>query len=141
MRLRVEKKARPHCAAMRPGLQGPKMKLRRRYGLSQFGALRAGIAIFCALFFIASTFAHVALHASQPLSTVVGEMSVPSDDHGSGPIDGAIDATHCHGCAAVSTPELVVLAELSVRSSTTRLGRIEIATLSPRVFDPPPPKS
>ena len=29
------------------------MKLRRRYGWSQFGALRAGIAIFCALFFIA----------------------------------------------------------------------------------------
>jgi len=117
------------------------MKLRRRYGGSQFGALRAGIAIFCALFFIASTFAHVALHASQPLSIVVGQMSVPGDDHGSGPIEGAIDATHCHGCSAVSTPEFVVLTELSTRSSVTKLGRIEIATLSPRVFDPPPPKS
>jgi hypothetical protein len=117
------------------------MKLRRQYGGSQFGSLRAGIAIFCALFFIASTFAHVALHASQPLSTVVGEMSAPGDDHGSAPIDGAIDATHCHGCAAVSTPELVVLAELSARSSVTKLGRTEIAVLSPRVFDPPPPKS
>ena len=117
------------------------MKLRRRYGQSQFGVLRSGIAMFCALFFIASTFAHVALHASQPLSTVVGQMSVPDDDHGGGPIDGAIDATHCHGCAAVSTPEFVVLAELSARSAVTRLVRTEMAVLSPRVFDPPPPKS
>lgn len=116
------------------------MKLGRRYGVSQFGALRAGIAVFCALFFIASTFAHVTLHAAQPLPSVVGELSIPVDDHGIGSIDGAIDATHCHGCAAVSTPEFVVLAEISARSSETNVGRVEIAALSPRVFDPPPPK-
>jgi hypothetical protein len=117
------------------------MTLRRRYGGSQFGALRAGIAIFCALFLITSTFAHVALHASQPLSYVVGNSSVPGDDHGSGPIEGAIDAVHCHGCAAVSMPEFIDLAELSARSTVTKLARIEMETLSPRVFDPPPPKS
>lgn len=117
------------------------MKLRRPYSVFQLGALRAGIAIFCALFLIACPVAHGVLHASQPLPAVGGEVSAPDEGHGSGPVETAFDVTHCHCCTAVSAPGFVILAELSARSSATKIARTEIATLSPRVFDPPPPKS
>jgi hypothetical protein len=126
---------------MQRGLKGLRMKQRLRYGGWRFGAFGAGIAIFCAVFFIVSTIAHVALHAYQPLPSSVAELSSPGDEHGNGAIDGAMDATHCHGCSAVSAPAFVNLLELTAVSSATKIVEAEMAPQSSRLFDPPPPKS